>query len=93
MTSALRFSARYWLTGIALAFVGVSANRLLAPLFDARPRAIVAVAGELVALAGLGVIIFGINRRLRLAGELANSDNTSPASAENHSIPSTAGDR
>ena len=93
MTSALRFSARYWLTGIALAFVGVSANRLLAPLFDARPRAIVAVAGELVALAGLGVIIFGINRRLRLAGELANSEATSMASTETHSIASDAGHR
>jgi hypothetical protein len=92
MTSALRFSARYWLTGIALAFVGVSANRLLAPLFDPRPRAIVAVAGELIALAGLGVIIFGINRRLRLAGQLPDPE-VPTSSSETHSIASNAGHR
>ena len=74
MTPALRFSARYWITGIILAIVGVSANRLLAPLFDPRPRSLVAVVGELVAIAGLCVIVFGINRRLRQAGGLANPD-------------------
>lgn len=85
MTSALRFSARYWLIGIALAITGVSANRLLAPLFDARPRSAVAVAGELVAIAGLCVIVVGINRRLRLAGEPANASadtDTSTSSPE-----------
>ena len=76
MTSSLRFSARYWFTGIALAAVGVSTNRLLAPLFDTRPRAVVAVVGELVAITGLGVIVFGINRRLRLAGQFTNADSS-----------------
>ena len=85
----LRDNARYWIIGIALAVAGVSANRVFAPHLDTRPRAVVALAGELVALAGLGVIIFGINRRLRLAGQAANPDETSPP--ENRTISRNPG--
>jgi hypothetical protein len=81
MTPSLRSSARYWLTGIALAAVGVSANRLLAPRFDARPQAVVAVAGELTALAGLGVIVLGINRRLRRADQFTDGSTASSPAA------------
>jgi hypothetical protein len=81
MTPALRSSARYWFTGLALAAVGVCVNRALAPVFDTRPRAVVAVAGELVALAGLGVIVFGINRRLRHANKLADDNPGSSSTA------------
>lgn len=68
MTPALRASARHWLAGLALATVGVVVNRLAAPaLADLHHRAVLAVTGELIALAGLGVIMLGIRRRIRLA--------------------------
>lgn len=68
MSPALRASARFWLTGLALALVGVAINRLVAPQLSAvQPRTLVAVLGQLIALGGLGVILFGIRRRLRLA--------------------------
>lgn len=69
MTPALRDSARHWLTGLALAGAGVAVNRLLAPAFPVGsvPRAACALTGQLVALAGLLVIMLGIRARLRRA--------------------------
>jgi hypothetical protein len=70
MTPALRASARHWLAGLALAISGVVVNRLLAPVFaGAQLRAAFALAGELAALTGLVIIMFGVRRRLRLAGQ------------------------
>lgn len=83
MTTALRASARHWLAGLALAFAGVSVNRLLAPAFaPGHARAAFALVGELAALTGLVVIMFGIRRRIRLAERAL-----SPAPTETH--PST----
>jgi hypothetical protein len=67
MTPALKASARHWLTGIVLAAAGVAVNRLLAPGFEGRAHAAVAVTGQLVALSGLFVILLGIRRRLHRA--------------------------
>ena len=69
MTPALRASARYWLTGLALACVGVAVNRLLAPAFPPGSpyRSLSALTGQLVALAGLLVIMLGIRARVRRA--------------------------
>ena len=71
MSPAFNASARHWLAGIALAAVGVVVARLLAPAFDVRLRAALALLGELTALAGLYVIVLGIRRRLRLASAAA----------------------
>lgn len=67
MSPAIRASARYWLTGLILAAVGVALARLVAPGFAERPRSLIALAGEVVALSGLFVIALGIRRRLRRA--------------------------
>ena len=67
MTPALKASARHWLAGIAIAFTGVAISRLLAPGFEARSHAVIALTGQLMALGGLCVIVTGIRRRLRLA--------------------------
>lgn len=71
MSPVFRASARFWLAGLALAVVGVALAREVAPrLGDAeRARALVALAGEIAALAGLFVIALGIRRRARAAAE------------------------
>lgn len=73
MNPAFHASARHWLAGLVLAAAGVVLARVVAPLpeFPARTRAAVALVGQLVALAGLFVIVLGIRRRLRLAAAAA----------------------
>jgi Zn-dependent protease with chaperone function len=74
MTPALKASARHWIAGTALAFAGVAVARLVAPGFEGRARAAIALTGQLVALGGLLVILLGIRRRLsRAAPEEAKS--------------------
>ncbi len=73
MSPVFHASARHWLLGIALAAAGVVVARLVAPGFEARPRAVLALLGELIALAGLYVIVLGIRRRLRLAAAAAEN--------------------
>lgn len=73
MSPAFHASARHWLAGLALAVLGVVIARLVAPGFAPRPRATLALVGEVVALAGLLVIALGIRRRLRLAAAEAGS--------------------
>jgi len=65
MTPALKASARHWLSGIAIAFTGVAISRLLASGFDGRAHALIALTGQLVAIGGLTIILFGIRRRIR----------------------------
>ena len=82
MSSVFHASARHWLAGLALAATGVVVARLLAPAFEAGPRAALALLGELTALAGLYVIVLGIRRRLRLASaasENASASDSPPA--------------
>lgn len=71
MSPVFHASARYWLAGLALAALGVVLARLVAPAFETRTRAGLALVGELAALAGLFVIVLGIRRRVRLASEAA----------------------
>lgn len=74
MTPALKASARYWIAGTVLAFAGVAVARLVAPGFEGRVRAAIALTGQLVALGGLLVILLGIRRRLsRGTAEIAKS--------------------
>lgn len=68
MSSALRAAAPHWITGLALAVTGVAIARLFAPTCaTTQTQALVAVTGELTALAGLAVILLGIRRRLHSA--------------------------
>lgn len=64
-------AARHWLAGIAICALGAGIARLLAPaLIDqARLRTLITLFGELVALAGLFVIVLGIRRRLDRAAQ------------------------
>ena len=64
---------RHWLAGLALAALGVGLARLLAPAFSAQPRSIVALAGQLVALAGLVVIARGVRLRIEAASAVESS--------------------
>jgi uncharacterized membrane protein YidH (DUF202 family) len=80
MSPAFHASARYWVSGIALAAAGVVIARLVAPAFEARPHAALALFGELTALAGLYVIVLGIRHRLRL-------DSAATENAPSHDVP------
>lgn len=61
--SPLIQSARWWIAGLALALAGVIAVRVAAPRLDDPVRAAVSAGGQLLALAGLVVIAFGVHRR------------------------------
>lgn len=67
MSSAIKASARHWLFGIILAAIGVTLSRVVAPEFDAHTKALLATAGQLIALSGLFVILLGIRKRLHRA--------------------------
>jgi hypothetical protein len=77
MTSSLRASARYWIAGLLLAGTGVVTNRLVAPGLAGRASSLAALIGELTALAGLGVIMIGIKRRITRATRADSNLNTS----------------
>ena len=72
MSAEFKAAAGHWVFGTAMAFAGVAVSRLLAPGFGGRPHAAVALAGQLIALGGLVVILFGIRRRLRRATSAAS---------------------
>jgi len=57
-------AAGWWIAGLALAAAGVFGTRVLAPRFTGHERAAFAVAGQLLALAGIIVIAFGVYRRV-----------------------------
>jgi hypothetical protein len=58
---------REWLSGVSAAFLGVvlarGAGAIASP--GTKTQAGLALAGELIAIGGLGVIVFGIHRRSR----------------------------
>ncbi len=61
----LRANARPWITGTAIAFLGVALVRLGAPQLSGAWRFGFTLAGQLVALGGLFVIGLGVRRRLQ----------------------------
>ncbi len=67
----LKAAARHWLAGIAVCALGAAIARLLAPALtdETRLRALITLFGELVALAGLFIIVLGIRRRLDQAAQ------------------------
>ncbi|MDD5082154.1 MAG: hypothetical protein PHU08_02150 [Dehalococcoidales bacterium] len=59
-------SRKFWIIGLALAGTGVVLVRLVSPALDeAVPRLVVYFLGITVALAGLGVIMYGIRKGSR----------------------------
>ncbi len=54
----------WWLGGVALAAVGVILVRIAAPSFAGVARPVLEIAGQLLALGGLGVIAVGVSRRV-----------------------------
>jgi Na+-transporting NADH:ubiquinone oxidoreductase subunit NqrB len=71
MNSVGKVFTGHWIYGTLIAFAGVAVSRLLAPEFAGRVHAMVALAGQFVALGGLMVILRGIRRRL---GRAATGD-------------------
>jgi hypothetical protein len=67
MSPEFKAAARHWIFGVIIACLGVAVSRLLAPGYEGRMRAGVALTGQLVALGGLLVILLGIRRRVRRA--------------------------
>ena len=61
---SLRASRLYWLSGLALAAIGVLLARLVAPTLEGRAGSLVTLTGQLVALGGLVTICFGVRRRV-----------------------------
>lgn len=65
MKSSALYSVRYyWLSGILAAALGVILARAVAPALEPKTGAIVATTGQVIALAGLVVICFGVRRRV-----------------------------
>ena len=65
MSRIARFVTPWWLGGVALAAGGIMIVRVAAPTLDPPTRPLAQIAGELLALAGLLVIAWGISRRVR----------------------------
>lgn len=63
-----------WLAGILLAFTGVAIARLGPDMLGGSARSAV-FAGRVLAVAGIGVIMFGIRQRLRRE-EISDPDAT-----------------
>jgi hypothetical protein len=56
----------FWVTGIALAATGVLLARVISGMItDPVAQYAAFVAGVLLAIAGLGVVLFGLNRKSR----------------------------
>ena len=62
----IRANRGVWITGVVVAFAGVALARLVGPALAAGPvRLGCTLAGQLIALAGLGFICVGVSRRVR----------------------------
>ena len=77
-SSSMRFQSLYsarthWVIGTALAVVGVVVARVIAPGLHERMHSGVAATGQIIALAGLVVICFGVRRRVWSSGAEAPS--------------------
>jgi len=63
--NSLRANWRIWLSGTAIAVTGVIIARLVAPHFEGKTQAVLSMIGRFTGFAGLIVIVFGVNRRLK----------------------------
>jgi hypothetical protein len=60
-------TAPHWTAGVSLAIAGVLLARLGVPALPAEWRTLGKAAGELLAFGGIGVIAWGVSRRVRAA--------------------------
>ncbi len=67
--TSLRANKRSWVIGITLAVVGVIIARLVAPHYTDKTQVALSSVGRLISFAGLIVIIFGVNRRIKRDSE------------------------
>ena len=67
--TSLRASWRQWVIGIALAVVGVIIARLVSPHYTGKTQVALLSAGRLTSFAGLIVIVFAVNRRIKRESE------------------------
>ena len=70
--TSLRAYWRYWLIGTVVAVVGVIIARLVAPHYTEKTQTALTSFGRLLSFAGLIVIAFGVNKRVKRESE----DNT-----------------
>ena len=55
---------KFWIIGIALAIIGLVVGRVVSRLFgSAELQAAIYIVGVILALGGLGVIMYGIRKR------------------------------
>lgn len=57
-------NARYWVAGTLVALIGVALARVIGPRLEPSMQIVCTVAGQLLALAGLGIISVGVSRRV-----------------------------
>lgn len=62
-------NARYWIAGTLIALAGVALARLVAPSLGSPTRLYCTVGGQLLALAGLVLLAYGVSRRVRRDSE------------------------
>ena len=65
----LRASRRYWITGIAVAMIGILLARVIAPHFEGRPHVVLTAIGRLLGFSGLIIISIGVSRRVNDTNE------------------------
>jgi len=58
------FASPYWIGGIVLGAVGVVVARVVGPAASGAGQPLLKLAGELIAVAGVLLIAFGVSRRV-----------------------------
>jgi len=62
----MKTKKKYWLSGVTLAVIGVVLARVIARQFDQPNLQLILYAlGAIIALAGIGVIMYGIRKGLK----------------------------
>jgi hypothetical protein len=56
--------AKFWLTGLIIAAIGLILARLVSPLYSDQPvlQIVIFLAGVVAAMAGLGIILLGLRK-------------------------------
>lgn len=66
---SLRATWRYWLIGTIIAVVGIIVARFVAPHYLGKTQTVLTSVGRLTGFAGLIIIAFGVNRRIKRDSE------------------------
>ncbi len=63
--TSLRASWRSWALGTIIAIIGIILVRVVSPHTTGKTQAALVSAGRLTSFAGLIIIVFGVNRRIK----------------------------